>query len=87
LLISMQIDDKQLMVTIRDNGVGLAEAARLRTRSTESMGLQLTATRLAIFNQGKKGESHYKLQSIKDSNGHIAGAEAIIRINTRLSYD
>lgn len=51
------------------------------------MGLQLSATRLVLFNQGKKGETHYTLQNRKDSNGQIAGAEAVIRINTRLSYD
>jgi tetratricopeptide (TPR) repeat protein len=87
LLIQMHVENKQLIVSIKDDGVGLAEAARLRTRTTESMGLQLTATRLAIFNQGKNGESHYTLRSIKNSNGLVAGAEAIIRINTRLSYD
>lgn len=87
LVIEMHYEDKQLIVSIKDDGVGLAEAARLKSKSTESMGLQLTATRLAIFNQGKKGENHYTLQNRKDGNGHIAGAEAIIRINTRLSYD
>jgi tetratricopeptide (TPR) repeat protein len=87
LLIDINFDGKYLIVSIKDDGVGLAEAARLKTKSTESMGLQLSATRLVLFNQGRKGETHYTLQNRKDSNGHIAGAEAIIRINTRLNYD
>lgn len=87
LLIDIHYKDEQLIVSIKDDGVGLAEAARLRTKSTESMGLQLTATRLALFNQGKKDGNHYSLQNIKDSNGNITGAEAVIRINTRLNYD
>jgi LytS/YehU family sensor histidine kinase len=87
LVIDIQYENQQLIVSIKDDGVGLAEAARLRSKNTESMGLQLTATRLAIFNQGKKGGNHYTLQNRKDSNGHISGTEAIIRINTRLSYD
>jgi two-component sensor histidine kinase len=87
LMIDIQFEGKYLIVSIKDDGVGLAEAARLKTKSTESMGLQLSATRLVLFNQGKKGETHYTLQNRKDNNGQIAGAEAIIRINTRLSYD
>jgi tetratricopeptide (TPR) repeat protein len=87
LLIEMHYEKNQLIVSIQDDGIGLAEAARLKTKSTESMGLQLTATRLALFNQGKKGETYYTLQNRKDSNGLIAGTEAVIRINTRLNYD
>ena len=87
LMIDIHFEDKYLIISIKDDGVGLAEAARLKTKGTESMGLQLSATRLVLFNQGKKGETHYTLQSRKDSNGQVAGAEAIIRINTRLSYD
>lgn len=87
LMIDIQFEGKYLIVSIKDDGVGLAEAARLKTKSTESMGLQLSATRLVLFNQGRKGETHYTLQNRKDSNGQIAGAEAVIRINTRLSYD
>ncbi|HUP12989.1 MAG TPA: histidine kinase [Niastella sp.] len=83
LLIEMHVENKQLIVSIQDDGIGLAEAARLKTKSTESMGLQLTATRLAIFNQGKKGDVHYTLQNRKDGNG----TEAVVRINTRFTYD
>jgi tetratricopeptide (TPR) repeat protein len=87
LMIDIQFEGKYLIVSIKDDGVGLAEAARLKTKSTESMGLQLSATRLVLFNQGKKGDPPYTLQNWKDSNGRIAGAEAVIRINTGLSYD
>jgi LytS/YehU family sensor histidine kinase len=58
--IEMHYDDKQLIVSIKDDGVGLAEAARLRSGSAESMGLQLTATRLSIFNQGKTRIDFYQ---------------------------
>lgn len=79
LLINIHFENNQLIVSIKDDGIGLAEAARLKTKSTESMGLQLTATRLVLFNQGKKGEVPYTLQNRKDSEG----TEAVIRINTR----
>jgi LytS/YehU family sensor histidine kinase len=83
LMIDIHFEGKQLIVSIKDDGVGLVEAARLKTKSIESMGLQLSATRLVLFNQGKKGEAQYTLQNRKDSNGLLAGAEAVIRINIR----
>jgi LytS/YehU family sensor histidine kinase len=83
LMIDIHFEGKQLIVSIKDDGVGLVEAARLKTKSIESMGLQLSATRLVLFNQGKKGEAQYTLQNRKDSNGLVAGAEAVIRINIR----
>ncbi|MCS3800664.1 tetratricopeptide (TPR) repeat protein [Chitinophagaceae bacterium OAS944] len=79
LLIDIHFENKQLIVSIKDDGIGLAEAARLKTKGSDSMGLKLTATRLWLFNQGKKGEFPYTLQNRKDSEG----TEAVIRINTR----
>jgi sensor histidine kinase YesM len=77
----------QLIVSIKDDGVGLAEAARRKTKNTEPMGMHLTATRLAIFNQSDKTGPHFSISDIKDNSGQTTGTEAIIRINTRYNYD
>jgi tetratricopeptide (TPR) repeat protein len=88
LLITCHIEGKQLIVSIQDDGVGLTEAARHKTKNTEPMGLHLTATRLAIFNQGnRRAGPHFTIRDKQDNNGDIAGTEAIISINTRLSND
>lgn len=87
LLITLHIIEGQLIVSIKDDGVGLAEAARRKTKNTEPMGMHLTATRLAIFNRGDKTGPHFYISDIKDDNGQTTGTEAIIRINTRYIYD
>jgi sensor histidine kinase YesM len=87
LLITLHVEEGQLIVSIKDDGVGLAEAARRKTKNTEPMGMHLTATRLAIFNRGDKTGPHFSISDIEDDNGQTTGTEAIIRINTRYSYD
>ncbi|HYC27412.1 MAG TPA: histidine kinase [Chitinophagaceae bacterium] len=83
LLIDLHTKDGQLIVSIQDDGIGLAEAAVRKTKNTEPMGLQLTAMRLALFNQSKYAGQHFTLRELKDRQG----TEAIITISTRLSYD
>jgi hypothetical protein len=76
-----------LIVSIKDDGVGVAEAARRKTKNSEPMGMHLTAARLAIFNRGDKTGPHFSISDIKDNNDKTTGTEAIIRINTRYNYD
>jgi sensor histidine kinase YesM len=87
LVIAIHKEGERLMVSIRDDGVGLAEAARRKTKNTEPMGLQLTGARLALFNQDKRTAPQFTIQDVRDSNGHSAGTEAMITINTRSTYD
>jgi len=71
----------QLIISIKDNGIGMEKAAQLKTKTTESMGQKLTAARLALFNKGKLTGSHFTIHDIKDKNGETAGTEVILKIN------
>jgi tetratricopeptide (TPR) repeat protein len=77
----------QLVISIKDNGIGMEKAAQLKTKSTESMGQKLTAARLALFNKAKDTRSHFSIRDIKDHNGQTTGTEVILKINTRAAHD
>jgi len=83
LTIRLKLEKDQLLVYIQDNGVGMAKAAQLKTRTAESMGQKLTSSRLALFNRGKNAGTHFVIRDIKDAQGEIAGTEVILKINTR----
>ena len=71
-----------LLVTIRDNGIGRQKAATLSRKQHSSMGQQLTASRLALFNKNKGSST--EVHDLKDANGEIAGTEIILYIQTPL---
>lgn len=83
LLIDLRTKDGQLIVSVQDDGIGLTEAALRKTKNVKPMGLELTATRLALFNQNRHAGPHFTLRELKDRQG----TEAIITISTRSSYD
>lgn len=85
--LELQLDREkdQLVISIKDNGIGMEKAAALKTKSTESMGQKLTAARLALFNKGKTNGSHFAIHDIKDQEGQTAGTEVILKINTFIS--
>lgn len=72
-----------LIVTIRDNGIGRQKAATLSRKQYSSMGQQLTASRLALFNKNNE-RSSIEIQDIKDANGEVAGTEVTLFIQTPL---
>lgn len=73
-----------LIVTIRDNGVGREKAAMLSKKQHSSMGQQLTASRLALFNKHRNEQSSMEVRDLKDANGEVAGTEIILFIQTPL---
>lgn len=75
----------QLIISIKDNGIGMEKAAQLKAKTTESMGQKLTAARLALFNKRKTSGSHFSIHDIKDQNGQTAGTEVILKINMPIS--
>jgi tetratricopeptide (TPR) repeat protein len=72
-----------LNCTITDNGVGRAKAGELKSKSAEkikSMGLRLTADRLALFNEDRSVQTFYNINDIIDDNGNIAGTRVTLEI-------
>ncbi|MEO6135791.1 MAG: histidine kinase [Ginsengibacter sp.] len=81
LEIQLYADDKTLTCVIMDNGVGRNMAAALKSRSTEknkSMGVSITAGRLALLNKSKKETAVYKIEDLNDDDGSVCGTKVIL---------
>jgi tetratricopeptide (TPR) repeat protein len=83
LNVELSIQGNVLRCIITDNGIGREKAASLKSKSAEkdkSLGLQLTAQRLALLNQNKETRAFYTIEDIVDENKDIAGTKVIIKI-------
>lgn len=74
----------KLRVTIRDNGIGRNKAAELSKKQHSSMGQQLTASRLALFNGNVNGRSSMQVRDLFDANRKVAGTEILLTIKTSI---
>jgi tetratricopeptide (TPR) repeat protein len=83
LIVSVQERNGVLMVIIRDNGVGRKRAGVLKSKSVEkykSMGLQITAQRLALLT-GKEEPGHlFEIEDLYDEHGNAAGTQVVLKI-------
>jgi hypothetical protein len=73
-----------LHCVITDNGVGREKAAEMKSKTAEkekSMGLKITAERLALFNREKGVHTFYEIEDINDENGNPAGTKVVIKIS------
>ncbi len=74
------------MCIITDNGVGLKKATALKTESSnrqKSMGLQITAERLNLFNAEMQDENFFTIEDITDEQGNVAGTKVILKIRIK----
>jgi tetratricopeptide (TPR) repeat protein len=84
LEIELRIDKKILTCTITDDGVGRSKADEIKSRSVEkskSMGLQITADRLAMLNMDSEQPAFFKMEDIIDEGGKPAGTRVILKMN------
>lgn len=75
-----------LRCIIADNGVGRAKAAEIKNRSGEehkSLGIRITAERLALFNEDSGVQTSWRMEDILDEKGNIAGTKVILDIHCR----
>ena len=83
LNINLSMQDHILQCTITDDGVGREKAARFEDRSSEkgkSLGLQITAQRLALLNQNKTVQTFYAIEDLLDENKDVAGTKVVLEI-------
>jgi LytS/YehU family sensor histidine kinase len=81
-------ENEHLVIIIRDDGVGRKMAAALGSKSAthhKSMGLKITADRIALFNHSNVKESFVHINDLVHSDGLPAGTEVIIKIPAK--YD
>jgi tetratricopeptide (TPR) repeat protein len=83
LTIELSMQDKVLQCVIEDDGIGREAAEALKSKSAEkqkSMGLQITAQRLALLSQSKHVKSFYSIEDRRDGENNISGTRVMLRI-------
>lgn len=76
-------ENDHLFFKITDDGVGRKQSAHLSSKSAtkyKSLGLKITADRIAILQQINKHESPVKINDLLHADGSAAGTEVIIKI-------
>ena len=88
LLIEVLQKEKDLFLKITDNGIGRKQAERIASKSAtkyKSMGLLLTADRIAMMQSTNGNESAVIINDLVDADGDAAGTEVQIKIPVK--YD
>ncbi|MEO8862379.1 MAG: histidine kinase [Ginsengibacter sp.] len=83
LEIELYADDGILFCKIKDNGVGRKKAAELKSKSAltyKSMGMTITADRIAMLQQQNQSGTHIVINDLVLADGSIDGTEVIIKI-------
>jgi tetratricopeptide (TPR) repeat protein len=83
LSVAFTVQHNILYCTITDDGIGRAKAGEIKSRSAEklkSLGLQLTADRLALFNEDRSVQTFYRIEDLTDEAGNCKGTRVILEI-------
>ena len=83
LSVAFSMRNNVLNCIITDNGIGRARAAEIQTKSAEkikSLGIKLTADRLALFNEDRSVQHFYKIEDTTDEFGNITGTKVTVEI-------
>ena len=81
LTIIIRLEDNTLTCIIRDNGIGRKRAAFLKSKSAEkhkSMGLQITAERMALLTGTGEQGHFFKIEDLYDPEGNAAGTQVVL---------
>jgi tetratricopeptide (TPR) repeat protein len=81
--IDVSQENNHLFFKITDDGIGRKEAAALATKSAtkhKSMGLRITADRIAILQNPNGNESPVTINDLVNGDGTTAGTEVIIKM-------
>ena len=76
-------EDDMLYCKITDNGIGRKKAAELKSKSAsahKSMGLRITADRIARLQQNKVWIDYITVNDLIFPDGSAAGTEVILKI-------
>jgi hypothetical protein len=87
LEVGFELDDHVLNCYITDNGIGRKKAETLKSKSAEtqkSMGMQITAERLALFNNDAR-QTIFSIEDLVDAEGKPAGTRVTLKITYRES--
>ena len=83
LEIELYAKEKILYCKITDDGVGRKKAAELKSKSSltyKSMGMRITADRIAILQQSKQNNTFVSVNDLVFPDNSPAGTEVVIKI-------
>jgi LytS/YehU family sensor histidine kinase len=83
LEIQLCAEDKALTCAIIDNGIGRSRAASFNSRSAEknkSMGVEITAWRLALLNISRDRAAVFNIEDLIDDEGNGCGTKVVLTI-------
>jgi len=83
LEIQLCAEGKALTCTIIDNGIGRNMAASFNSRSAEknkSMGVEITAGRLALLNKSRAQAAVFNIVDLMDDEGNGCGTKVVLTI-------
>ena len=83
LSIDIEQSNDELLLKITDDGIGRKEAAILAAKSTtrhKSMGLKITADRIAMLQRLDRNESTVTINDLVHADGSAAGTEVVIKM-------
>ena len=81
--IEVSQENDYLFFKITDDGIGRKESAAHASKSAtkhKSMGLRITADRIAMLQTGDGNESPVTINDLVNADGTVAGTEVIIKI-------
>ncbi|MEM9918349.1 MAG: two-component regulator propeller domain-containing protein [Bacteroidota bacterium] len=78
---------KDLIVCVRDNGVGLGHRKQSRGRSYPSVGLDIIRKRLTLYQQGQITGVFFSIRDLKGEPGWQSGTEVELRIRQDIQTD
>jgi tetratricopeptide (TPR) repeat protein len=88
LNVSFKLEDEGILITIKDNGVGVErskEQGRGKEKLHKSLATVISKERLDLFNKRmKKGLFSLDIKQLEDEKGRITGTEVRIKIPFRL---
>lgn len=88
LCIHFAAKQQVLECTITDNGIGRTKAEEIKSVTGEnrkSLGLKLTAERLALFNEDSLVSTSWTIDDVRDEDGNIAGTKVMLHIRHKES--
>jgi LytS/YehU family sensor histidine kinase len=83
LEIDVSEEDDHIYFKVTDNGIGRKRASELSSKSAtkhKSMGLKITAHRIAMLQNSNGSESPVKINDLVNPDGTAAGTEVIIKM-------
>ncbi len=84
--IYVERDGNELLITIRDNGIGRAAAAQKLTAGT-SKGQQITGRLFDLMNQQNKQNIRFEITDLLDNDRNPAGTEVKINLPLNFNYE